>query len=172
MTTASFPQKAHSIEILDVVGEEIRVLADSSSTRGQCFIFEDISPPSGGPPLHTHTRDDEFFYILEGSVKFVIDGVESIARAGEFRHAPRGSIHAFMNMGPGKSRMLITCTPAGLETAFREVDALNRAGKMTPETLTAAFKKIELDIVGPPLSAMERFHQGNEQTSTITSQVF
>ena len=139
-------------EALSVVGERIRVLADSAMTDGKCFIFENISAPGNGPPLHRHGREDEMFYVVEGTVKFSVDGVESVVTAGGSAIAPRGSVHAFANIGDTPSRMIVTCCPGGLETAFRECDQLARAGGETPAAVTEAFKRIDLEIVSPPLS--------------------
>ena len=41
-------------ERLSLVGESVRVLADAKATGGRCFIFEETTPPGGGPPLHRH----------------------------------------------------------------------------------------------------------------------
>jgi mannose-6-phosphate isomerase-like protein (cupin superfamily) len=138
-------------ETLHVVGETIRILVDSAATGGACLVFENTSPPGSGPPLHRHGRDDEAFFVVEGTVKFSVNGQEAMLGPGGFAFAPRGSIHTFLNVGPGPCRMIITCTPGGLEVPFRECDALARQGRMTPEAVTAAFQKFDLDIMGPPL---------------------
>lgn len=142
----------HQSEILSVVGDRIRILADSEATTGKFLVFEVVTQPGSGPPLHRHTHDDEFFYIAEGTVKFEIDGVTRIAGAGDSAFAPKGSVHAFVSAGDVPSRMIITCCPGGLERPFRECDALEREGRATPETIQAAFRKFDLEIVGPPLT--------------------
>lgn len=139
-------------EFLNVVGERIRILADSARTDGKCVIFENISEPGNGPPLHRHARDDELFFVIEGRVKFVIDGRESTAAPGGFVYAPRGSVHTFVNVGDSPSRMLITCCPGGLEQPFREVDRLFRQNNSTPDEIMAAFRRFDLEFLGPPLS--------------------
>jgi mannose-6-phosphate isomerase-like protein (cupin superfamily) len=138
-------------EILSVVGEHIRILADSAATGGKCLIFENTSPPAGGPPLHRHGRDDEYFVVLEGTLKFSVNGQESTVSAGGAVLAPRGTIHAFVNIGKTPSRMLTICTPGGLEGPFREVDQLTRAGKITMDAVVAAFQRFDLEVLGPPL---------------------
>ncbi len=138
-------------EVLNVVGETIRILADSRATGGACLIFENVTPPGQGPPLHRHGRDDEYFFIVEGSVKFSLDGKETTVGAGAFVHAPRGSVHTFRNVGAQPCRMLVICLPAGLEGPFRAADRLAREGRVSPETLAAAFGAFDLTIHGPPL---------------------
>lgn len=141
-------------ERLNVVGDDIRILVDSKATGGACVIFEDTTPPGMGPPLHRHGRDDEFFFVVEGTALFQVDGQRYTVGAGGFAFVPRGSVHTFMNPGPGLLRTVITCTPGGLEGPFRETHALGVAGNATPETVTAAFKKFDLEIMGPPLSVL------------------
>jgi mannose-6-phosphate isomerase-like protein (cupin superfamily) len=140
-------------EVLNVVGERIRILADSAMTDGKCVIFENISEPGSGPPLHRHGRDDEFFFVVEGTVKFLVDGQESVVSAGGAALAPRGSVHAFANVGTQPSRMIITCCPGGLEGPFREADRLQREGRVSPESLAEVFGRFDLEILGPPLES-------------------
>ncbi|TWT45373.1 Quercetin 2,3-dioxygenase [Phycisphaerae bacterium RAS1] len=139
-------------EILNVVGDRIRILADSKASGGACVVFEEITAPGGGPPLHRHGRDDEWFFVIDGRAKFSVDGRETIVGPGGFVFAPRGCVHTFRNVGDGPSRMIISCVPGGLEGPFREADQLAREGRATPETLAAAFRKFDLEFVGPPLA--------------------
>ena len=138
-------------EVLNVVGETIRVLADAAASGGRCSIFETTTPVGSGPPLHRHGRDDEYFYILEGTVKFSVNGKEATFGPGAFVHAPRGSIHTFRNVGAAPARMLVTCSPAGLEGPFRQAHRLGSAA--TPEALAAAFATFDVTFLGPPLGA-------------------
>ncbi len=140
-------------ELLNVVGDQMRILVDSSQTRGRALIFETTSQPGKGPPLHRHGRDDEYFYILEGTVRFVVDGAETTISAGGFLNARRGTVHTYVNIGQGPARLLVTCCPGGLEDCFREADRLGREGRATPESLAEAFRRFELEILGPPLPA-------------------
>lgn len=138
-------------ECLSVVGETIRILVDSMMTGGKSVVFENTSPVGNGPPLHRHGRDDEFFFVIKGTMKFMVDGHETVVSEGGAVFAPRGSVHAFVNIGSAPSRMLTVCYPGGLEVPFREVDQLTREGKATMEGIIAAFKKFDLEIMGPPL---------------------
>jgi mannose-6-phosphate isomerase-like protein (cupin superfamily) len=138
-------------ESLDVVGDRLRILVDSSDTGGKCVVFECITDPGKGPPLHRHGRDDEIFFIVEGTLKFVVDGVESTVSAGGCVLAARGSAHAFVNVGKSPSRMIITCCPGGLERPFREADRLGREGSASLEAITTEFRKFDVEILGPPI---------------------
>lgn len=142
-------------ERFDIIGGGVRILLDGNASGGQSLVFETPIPPGEGPPLHKHEREDELFYIVRGRFKFVVDGKEFIAEPGAFAYAPRGSVHAFKNIGNAEGLMLITCTPAGLEVPFRAVRMPEPgSGKqpMTPEQLGEVFGRHGITFVGPPLA--------------------
>jgi quercetin dioxygenase-like cupin family protein len=143
-------------ETLSVVGDQMRVLADSASSSGACAIFEETSTFGVGPPMHRHARDDEHFYVLAGLYKFSVNGQESILGPGGYAFAPRRSVHTFLNITPTTSptpgRMLVVCTPGGLENPFRVCDRLAKEGNNSIDAAVEAFKQHDLEILGPPLS--------------------
>ncbi len=139
-------------EVLQVASDRIRVLADGAATNGAAFAMENLSAPGSGPPLHRHAREDEHFYVIEGHAKFVVNGVEHRVAAGGYAFAPRGSVHTFVSVGPGPLRMLVVCTPAGLEAPFRQADRLAREGAATPDSLARTFAPFGIEFLGPPLS--------------------
>src|SRR6266508_917423 len=89
-----------------VVGEEITMKISTRDTNGAFTVFEDVTPPLGGPPVHVHHVQDEWWYILEGEYLFEVDGEEIHAGPGATVFAPHGSRHAFMNAGKGPARAL------------------------------------------------------------------
>jgi mannose-6-phosphate isomerase-like protein (cupin superfamily) len=142
-------------EILHVINDGIRVLADGAATGGSAFQFECLVPPGSGPPLHRHEREDELFFVVEGEFRFVLDGQESIASPGAFVYAPRESVHAFQNTSSQVGRLLVTCTPAGLDEAFRAVkrpDAGSNERSLPMDEIIETFARHGVMIEGPPLS--------------------
>jgi quercetin dioxygenase-like cupin family protein len=101
-------------------GDLNRFLAVSENTGGAYAQWEAIVPPGGGPRLHVHSREDESFYVLEGEVQFLINGVPYAASAGTYVSLPAGSSHRFRNESTSVARLLITVTPGGLEGLFFE----------------------------------------------------
>jgi glyoxylate utilization-related uncharacterized protein len=95
------------------------------------------------------------FYVLSGKFKFSVDGKVFIAEAGAFACAPRGSLHAFRNIGNTEGRLLITCTPAGIEAPFRAVAAPEPGSGIKPlsmDEVVAIFINHGITFHGPPLS--------------------
>ncbi|HYF33957.1 MAG TPA: cupin domain-containing protein [Prosthecobacter sp.] len=109
--------------VLHAFGEQATILLDGQSTGGLFTSFIEVTPPGGGPPPHYHDREDEWFYILEGSVSFFTNGQWSDAHPGDTVFAPRGSIHTFKNNTDCPTRMLIHTTPSGFENFLAEAAA-------------------------------------------------
>ena len=82
-----------------LVGDRITVKLTSEDTGGAYSVAEEISPPQGGPPPHTHREEDEVLYVLEGEVEFLLGEDTIPAGAGSYVHAPRGALHTFKNVG-------------------------------------------------------------------------
>jgi len=99
-------------------GDEYRYLATGAHTNGSYFAMEALVPPGGGPPPHVQTREDELFYVLEGTVTFWADDEEVEAGPGTFLNIPRGVKHNFLNRSDADVRMLILFAPAGIEGMF------------------------------------------------------
>ncbi len=145
----SFIHHAHQGEIVNVVGDGIRILLDSKTSGNACMVFEETTPPGSGTPLHRHAKDDEWFFVIEGTAKFVVDGKETVVGPGGFVFTPKGSVHAFVNIGKTPTRMVIGTYPGVLDDAFRAADKLGREGRANPDTLGAAFKPHGVEFVGP-----------------------
>jgi mannose-6-phosphate isomerase-like protein (cupin superfamily) len=90
-----------------------RILVTPAETGNTHFAFEAIEPPGGGPPLHIHTREDEFFLVLEGEITFYIDGRVIRAGAGQSAFVPKGAAHCFKN-GSTSWRPHSACRSSGL----------------------------------------------------------
>lgn len=115
--------KAQACRLLHAFGEEVRVLLDGGQTGGLFTAFVETTPPGGGPPPHYHEREDEWFYVLEGTVSFFVGGQWSEAQPGDVVLAPRQSVHTFKNNTQQATRMFIHASPSGFETFFAEAAA-------------------------------------------------
>ena len=105
--------------ILHAFGDEVELYFTGEETGGQFVQARLIVPPGGGPPPHFHTQEDEWFYVLEGTVSFFSDGVwHAEMGAGGRIWCPRNSVHTFKNTGAAPLQMLVTSAPAGFEIFF------------------------------------------------------
>jgi quercetin dioxygenase-like cupin family protein len=73
------PDKGARREALDILGEEVLVKLTNTDTNGAAAVFHLTVPPMSGPPLHRHSREDEWFYVLDGEITAEIDGQKTVA---------------------------------------------------------------------------------------------
>ncbi len=74
-----------------------------------------------GAPIHTHTREDEYGFILEGEITFFIGDQVLTAKPGDWIYKPRGIPHTFWNGSTAPAKILEIISPAGFEQYFQEM---------------------------------------------------
>ena len=106
-------------------------------TGGFYSLSEGSREPGEGAPPHTHSVEDEGFYILEGQLTFYVENNEGVvASPGSFVFAPKGLRHSFRNEGTTKARFLVIISPGGFEKFFDEREALQKSmDRSSPEFL-------------------------------------
>jgi len=102
-------------------GDRITFLITGAETGGAFFMAEVTVAPGGGPPPHVHSREDESFYLQQGTLAVQVGDKALNMSTGDFVHMPRGIFHSFKNVGEETAKLLMMVTPAGLETYFAEV---------------------------------------------------
>jgi quercetin dioxygenase-like cupin family protein len=123
--TQTTTSHGHSIpggegERIWIVGDTMTLKATGESTGGSLVLLENLTGPGGGPPPHIHTREDEFWYVLDGTFEIRIGDEVHALGPGGFAYAPRGTVHNFRNTAETPSRILVGFTPGGMEGFFRE----------------------------------------------------
>ncbi len=90
-----------------------------SDTNGAYSILEVTTLPGEGPPVHSHAKEDEGFYVLEGTFRFWIGDADPVdVYAGAHVFSPRNVFHKFQNVSEVPGKMLLVFTPAGCEQYF------------------------------------------------------
>lgn len=125
---------------------DFKVLA--SETSGGLFVVENVCHEKGGPPLHLHPDQDEWFFCTEGEFAFEIGGRRSMLTRGDCVLGPRGLPHAWAFANGELGRLLIAFTPAGkMEAFFREAAKPDPVSLMDP----AMWLAHGMELVGPPM---------------------
>jgi quercetin dioxygenase-like cupin family protein len=117
---------------IPIVGMRHKV--DPESFAGALGIVEGAIPPGTLIPPHTHSHEDECFYVLEGSLSFDLDGTVEQAAAGTYVIRPRGIPHAFWNSGSAVARVMVIHTPGAFVRMYDELDALSGRTDLDPES--------------------------------------
>jgi mannose-6-phosphate isomerase-like protein (cupin superfamily) len=112
----------------------VRFLIDGAEA-GERFAFLEhpMSPHALAAPLHRHSREDEFSFVLEGRMGALLGDDVVEAGPGELVFKPRNQWHTFWNAGDEPCRILEIISPAGFEQYFRELAAFGGPLKATPE---------------------------------------
>jgi len=80
---------------------------------GDFSLMERTLPPGGRrPPPHRHTNCSEAYFVLDGLVSVVVEGVERMVGPEGFVLVPRGTAHTFGNPTEEEARLLVIHAPA------------------------------------------------------------
>jgi quercetin dioxygenase-like cupin family protein len=104
-----------------VFGELYTFKVTALEAGGGLAVLETLTTPQNGPPLHTHSREDESFYVLEGRFLFTLGEQNFEVGPGGFVFAPRGIPHAYRNISALPARKIVVITPGGFESFLREI---------------------------------------------------
>jgi quercetin dioxygenase-like cupin family protein len=144
-------------EAIWVLGFLTTIKSTSESTAGGVAVIEHLGPRGAGSPLHVHSRDDEWFYVLDGELTFWVGGETTVAPAGTFVYGPRGIPHTFL-VSSATARFLLVAEPAGFERFIREIGEPAAAAEIPPApseppdvaAIAVAAAEFGIEIVGPP----------------------
>jgi mannose-6-phosphate isomerase-like protein (cupin superfamily) len=138
---------------LNILGSEILVKLSVADSRGAVAIFQHVVPPLWGPPLHRHSHEDEWFYVLQGEITVEIDGERGVLSAGESSFAPRGTAHSFRNFSDSAAEILVMAAPGRFNLFFEELASLGAAGSPPdPAAMERLMQGYGIELLGPPLS--------------------
>jgi quercetin dioxygenase-like cupin family protein len=144
-------------EALWAFGVLATIKASGDTTAGRVAVVEHLAPKGAGSPLHVHRREDEWFYVIDGSVTFWVGGDLFEAGAGAFVYGPRDVPHTFM-VSSEQARFLLVTEPAGFEDFMRAMGQPAEALTVPPPAappadiapLIAAAAGYGIEILGPP----------------------
>jgi mannose-6-phosphate isomerase-like protein (cupin superfamily) len=115
-----------------------RLLIEGADTdRGFSLVEHPMSPHALAAPLHLHTREDEYSFVLEGRMGALLGDDVVEAGPGDLVFKPRNQWHTFWNAGDEPCRILEIIAPAGFEQFFRELSSMGGAIKADPAELEA-----------------------------------
>jgi quercetin dioxygenase-like cupin family protein len=142
MTTFQHSEEPGEAPSVHLGGLGIIFKLRGDATGGTFSVVEHPIAPGTLVPPHTHSREDEYSYVLEGEVGVKIGDQEFLATAGETIIKPRGVSHTFWNAGPQPARLLEIIAPAGFESYFEEMaHVLSAGGPPTEEQMDSIAEK-------------------------------
>jgi mannose-6-phosphate isomerase-like protein (cupin superfamily) len=125
----------------------VRFMIDGSEAHERLSLVEHpMSPRALAAPLHMHTREDEYSYVLEGRMGALLGDDVVEAGPGDLVHKPRNQWHTFWNASDEPTRILEIISPAGFEHFFQELSDMGGALKADPEQLGALSERYGLQM--------------------------
>ncbi len=103
---------------LRVLGNTFNLKVAAADTNDTYSIFEIASPPNSGIPPHINTREAETHIILQSTYRFLLGTQTHEAEPGAIFFVPRGTLHAFQNVGTEQGRLLFIPSPGSNNEAL------------------------------------------------------
>ncbi|MGA8584028.1 MAG: cupin domain-containing protein [Roseiarcus sp.] len=147
-------------ELVFLGGVDARFLIDGAEAGRRFALVEHPIPPRAlAAPMHRHRREDEYSFVVEGSIGAMLGETAVSGNPGDLIFKPREQWHTFWNAGDAPARILEIISPAGFENYFRELAVVLRNVRLgEPPQIAELCKRYELDIDLESVPALiERF---------------
>jgi len=130
---------------LGSIGVRFMIDGDEADERFS-LVEHPMSPWALAAPLHRHTREDEYSFVLEGRVGALLGDEVVVGGPGDLIFKPRDQWHTFWNAGDEPARLLEIISPAGFERFFAELVDLGGATQAEPQALAVLCARYELEM--------------------------
>ncbi|HYU60160.1 MAG TPA: cupin domain-containing protein [Solirubrobacterales bacterium] len=125
----------------------VRFMIDGAEAGERFSLVEHpMSPRALAAPLHRHSREDEYSWVIEGRVGALLGDDVVFGEPGDLIFKPRNQWHTFWNAGDEPARILEIISPAGFEGFFAELVDLGGVANTDPETLGALCERYGLEM--------------------------
>jgi mannose-6-phosphate isomerase-like protein (cupin superfamily) len=125
----------------------VRFMIDGAEAEKRFSLVEHpMSPRALAAPLHRHTREDEYSYVLEGRMGALLGDDVVEAGPGDLVFKPRNQWHTFWNAGDEPCRILEIISPAGFEHFFQELSDMGGAIEADPEAMAQLCARYSLEM--------------------------
>ncbi len=125
----------------------VRFMLDGETSDGGFSLVEHpMSARALAAPLHRHTREDEYSYVLEGRMGALLGDDVLEAGPGDLVLKPRNEWHTFWNAGDDPCRILEIIAPAGFERFFAELVDLGGVAQADPAALGEICERYALEM--------------------------
>lgn len=139
---------------LHIMGGQFDRIVSAEDTDGDLLIYNTVRQEKGGPALHLHHEQDEWFYVIKGEFLVKVGDDTFTLKPGDSAFAPRKIPHAFAKVNEGEGQVLVLFQPAGsMEDFFKQ---MSKHGSSIPQDQERLLKELwethGMQVVGPPLT--------------------
>jgi mannose-6-phosphate isomerase-like protein (cupin superfamily) len=94
-------------------------------------VHHPLAPRILAAPLHRHTREDEYSYVITGTLGALLGDEVVTAGPGTWVFKPRNQWHTFWNAGDTPCEIIEIISPAGFEDFFRDLAKVWASGDLS-----------------------------------------
>ena len=146
-------------KLQDIGSIGARMMAWAEETGGGFSLVEHPMPVGAlAAPLHKHSREDEYSYVLKGRMGAVLGDEVVYAEAGDFVFKPRDQWHTFWNAGDEEARILEIIAPGGFEHFFDELGDIRNSPDFSPEMLGELGARYGLEFIPESVPELMQEH--------------
>jgi len=125
----------------------VRFMIDGDEAGGDFSLVEHpMAPRALAAPVHRHTREDEYSFVVEGRMGALLGDEVLEAGPGDLVFKPRDQWHTFWNAGDEPCRILEIIAPAGFERFFAELVDLGGVAEADPQVLGELSQRYGLEM--------------------------
>jgi mannose-6-phosphate isomerase-like protein (cupin superfamily) len=125
----------------------VRFMIDGVEAGDRFSLVEHpMGPRALAAPLHRHTHEDEYSYVVQGRMGALLGDEVVYAEPGDLVHKPRNQWHTFWNAGDEPCYILEIISPAGFEDFFKELSDMGGVANADPKTLTELNDRYGLEM--------------------------
>lgn len=146
----------HGNVLKPFAGDRFFCKVSGRDCNGDSYIFESTREEEGGPLLHTHFEQDEWWYVLKGQFLIKVGSATYEAGPGDFVYGPRMVPHTFSKVGTGIGKLLIGFHPAGKMQEYFEKLSRGEAKNLTDQQREAMRKEHGFESSGPALTVLKK----------------
>lgn len=139
-----------SVAPIQVLSDQLRLLLRSADSPFQMSAMVVDVPPGGAVPPHTHGKEEEGYFVLEGKLELTIGEDTHTLAAGDFGHVPPRTVHGYTNASAAPVRFLAWTVGGPIDQFF---EAMSQRVKQMPKDAPAMAEitsRFGVQIVGGP----------------------
>jgi ketosteroid isomerase-like protein/quercetin dioxygenase-like cupin family protein len=166
-------------ENLWFLGILVTIKSAAETTGGAVTVIEHYGPRGSGSPLHMHTREDEWFYVIEGELAFWVGGRRIAGPAGSGVFGPRNIPHTF-TVRSEVARWLLVTNPAGFEDFMRRFASPAERLEIPPPdvewpdpaVLAEVARDYGIQVLGPPGIPLSGGDEVDQDRETVVRRMY
>lgn len=144
---------ARSAEIapIQVLSDRITLLHRSAQSPSQMSAMLVDVPPGGFVPPHSHAREEEGYFVLEGELCLTVGEESRTLAAGDFGHVPPGTLHGYANHSSAVVRFLAWTVGGPIDRFFETMSQQVREMPRDAAIMAQVTADFGITMAGPPV---------------------